>query len=249
MAQDAADGVSYYLAVGRNHDEDLARIRHWNNVKIGHEENTTWAKELDYAQINSVEVRSLPSKTIYYEKESKLFLLQSLLPDRIVPSLLWTPIGRAIQVKLPSFNHNYFGLNERIEVRMIRHDYEAKAVAMVTDLEILRSYIESAPSIRLEQMRWTILERSQAFLLGKPLLPLPGNTFWQRKDMLIPAGYDFELSILADVIQRCVSPGRDHYILWTNDATYCAVPKVDLQPLSRSSFRLSYQYLQKNNQQ
>jgi hypothetical protein len=249
MAQDAADRVKYYLTTGRDNDNDLARIRHWSNLKIGYDEGSVWLKDLDYAQINSVEIKSLPSKTLYYEKDGRLFLLHSLLPDRIAPSLLWTPIDRGLQVTLPSFNHNYFGLHEHIDIRFVSQDQEADAVALIVDMKILKSYMETAPGVRLEKIRWVILNDEKALLLGKPLLPLPGVTFWQRKDMLIPTGLDFELFILADTIQKSVNPGRDNWILWNTDASYFNIRKEDLQPLSRSSFRQTYQQLKQGSAQ
>jgi hypothetical protein len=243
MAEDATRDVNYYLAVDQSNKADLSSIRQWNNLKVGFDDNILWVKDLDYAQINSVEIRSMPFKTVFYEKHNKLFLAGSQLPERLVPAVLWTPIERALPVKLPSFNHNYFGIHERISVQLVQTDAEAEAVAMIASLDVLKQYIITAPAIRLEKIRWTILNNVSALLLGKPLLPLPGNTFWQRKDLLLPTGFDLELFLLSDVVQKRVNPGRDCWVIWNTDSSYSLVPKESLLPLSRSSFRLSHPQL------
>ncbi len=238
MATNASDRVEHYLSIDQSQREHLGRIRHWNNLTLATEDNLIWIKGLDYAQISSVEIRSLLDKKIYYEKNGRLYSMGSVLPDRITPSLLWSPIDRGIPVALPSRNHNYFGVDQRIPIRLIPMEEERPTTAALVSLESLR-YVESAPGIRLAQIRWAVLNSDRAFLMGSPQLPLPGYTYWQHQDMLIPAGYDFEHSVLRNLLQRTICPGRTHWILWNIDNTYTLISKEDLQPLSRSSFRLT----------
>ena len=246
MEKNAGGSIRYYLAVGADSKNDLARIRQWSNLKVGFDEHLIWVKDFDYAQIHSGEVRSIPFKSAFYEKGTHLFPLDSQLPERFVPSLLWTPIDRALPVKLPSLNHHYFGIDEQIQVNLVPRDTEAEAVAMITSARTLEPYLRSAPSIRLEKIRWTMLEADKAFLLGTPLLPLSGDTFWARKDLLLPSGFDFELYLLSDTIQKMVNPGRDRWVIWNSDGSYSLVLKESLVTLSRSSFRLSFNYPEKD---
>lgn len=239
MAADASNSINYYLAIDRATADDLGKVRHWSNLKVAFEDQRLWVKDLDYAQINSVEIKSLRSKSLYYEKEGRLFPLSSLLPERITPALLWTPIDRAIKITLPSLNHNFFGLNESIALQVTTSDQEVEPHAMRVSLEILKHYVESAAAIRLNVIRWVKLNKTDALLIGKPFLPLPGDAYWQRKDMLIPAGYDFDLPILSDVVQKMINPARDRWVVWNTDASYFSIVKEDFQTLSRSSFRLT----------
>lgn len=239
MAENAADRLVYYLTVRQQHREDLARIRHWNNLKVGVDADMLWVKDLDYAQVHTVDVKAIPFKTIYYEKDGKLFLINSLLPERTIPSLLWTPIERALPIQLPSFNHNYFGIHERAEIILTESASENDAAAMIVDLDVLAIYIESAPSVRLENIRWAVID-NKAILIGKPQLPLPGSVLWQRNDMFFPAGYDLELSFISDVIQKQINPGRDNWIVWNVDGSHVLISKECFVALSRSSFRATY---------
>lgn len=239
MEKDAGSSIVYFLSVPQAYKNDLARIRQWTNVKAGFEENLIWIKDLNYQQIYSGEVRSIPFATAYYEKANQLYLLDRKLPERNVPGLLWTPIDRALPVSLPSLNHNYFGIHDAVAISLMPSDRETDAVGMIVSLAILRHYIEHAPAVRLEKIRWTIIGADRAFLLGTPLLPVPGTTVWSRKDLLLPTGHDLELYSVADAVQKKISPGRDSWILWDTDNTYQLIPKESLVPLSRSSFRLT----------
>ncbi|AYB32192.1 hypothetical protein [Chryseolinea soli] len=243
MAPDAANSIRYYLAIAAGNKDDLARIRQWNNLKVGFDEHTIWVRDFDYAQIHSVEVKSIPFKDLFYERDNKLFFLDSRLPERSAPSLLWTAIDRALPVKLPAFNHNYFGIHEKMDIRFVPRETEAETAAMLVTLDVLEHYLQTAPAVRLQKIRWAILDNTKALLLGKPLLPIPGETFWQRKDFLIPTGQDLELFLLADTLQKKINPGRDRWVLWSKDSSYVSILKESLMPLSRSAYRLTRQSL------
>jgi hypothetical protein len=239
MAHNASDSVRYYVAVKRAHIDDLAKLRQWNNLKVGFEEDTIWIRDFDYAQIHSITVKSIPFKSVYYEKDNKLILINNFLPDRVLPSLLWTSIDRALTVNLPSLNHNFFNIEEKVSIRLITTDNEAEAVAMITNRQMLKNYISEAPIIRLQKIYWSILDLDEVILLGTPLLPLPGKVFWQRNDFLLPTGIDFDLHLLTTVLNKIINPGNNHFVIWNDDGTYSLLPKENLVQLSRSSFQLS----------
>ena len=239
MAKNASDDLTYYLVIDSVHKSDLARIRVWANLKVGFNDNEIWVKDFDYAQINSVEVKSIPYKKIFYGRQNQLFFLDSRLPEHVIPSLLWTPIDRALAITLPSFNHNYFGIHENISMRLVRRIEETDVVAMVTSVDVVKEYIATAPAVRLDRIRWTIIDGEKIFLLGKPLLPISGETYWQRMDFLLPAGFDFEFFLLTEVVHKKINPARDHWIIWNEGNFYSRIPKESLQPLTLGSFRLN----------
>ncbi|MES2514463.1 MAG: hypothetical protein V4580_09970 [Bacteroidota bacterium] len=239
MAQNAADSVSYFLQVNESQVNSLAPLRQWQNLKLAFDETQIWVKDLDYAQINSVEVRSIPYKTIYYLKQHKLYLLNSLLPDRTVPALLWTAIDRALPVTLPSFNHNYFGITEKLHVTLVGSDKEQEAHMMITGIATLQAYIESAPAIRLQHLTWVLLNNDKVCIAGKPMLPIQGNVYWKKGYAWLPAGFDFELTLLADAINATVNPDNHNLVIWHSDGSYALMDTEDFEPLTISSFKLS----------
>ena len=239
MAQDSTNSVSFYIALNSTQKDDLGALRHFYNLKIAFDTNMIWVKDFDFAQINSLEVKSIPYKKVYYAQSGKLFLKDSLLPDCNIPALLWTPIERGLPVKLPPFNHNYFGIKEKLTVNIIPCEQEIQATAMIIPMPMLKSYIESAPWVRLKRIKWVIIKPNIALLFGTPILPLQSDVYWQRSDFLIPVGYDIDLPLLSNSINDLLNPTGDSLVVWNKDSSYFLVEKSSLRVLSIGSFRLS----------
>lgn len=240
MAEDPSNHLTYVLEIAQQHQAYLGQIRHWSNLKIALDAETYWIKDLTQNQIASVEIKSIPFKHIYSLKEYKLFPVGSHLPLKKMPSsLLWTPIERGLPVTLPSFNHNYFGIQEKIEIQISLSAAEKEPFAMITSLDKLKKYIETASAIRLKNLTWTILEDSKALILGTPLLPIQGDTFWKDDDFLMPTGFDFDINILTTVIKQKIFTENEAWIIWNKESSYFSIEKSYFQPLSISSFRLS----------
>lgn len=241
MAKHAANDLVYYLVMDEVHRDDLAAIRPWQNLKLAYDQAQIWVKDLSYVQVESPEVKCIPYKTLYYESEGKLCLLNSLLPDRRMPSLLWTPIERALPVKLPSFNHNYFGIDQKVALQLVTSEAEYEAEVMITSLDTLEAYLATAPAVRSGPLSWTLLNANKAFIAGTPMLPVDGDVYWRKGHFIIPAGYEFELYMLCDTMNDILNPHNDSWILWSSDNSYALIAKEDMQPLSLGSLRATRQ--------
>lgn len=237
MGKDSTNDITYYLVIDIANKEDLGLIRNWNTLKAAFEDGKIWITGFDTEQIQATEIKSIPFKSLYYEKNGKLFFLHSLLPERTVPSLLWTPIDRALQIELPSFNHNYFGMKEKIEIKLIPSEEIYESIAMITTIHTLGQYIETAPSIRLQNLHWAVLDNDKAFVVGTPLLPVLGDVYYKRGDFIIPSGYNFDLHSLVDALNNVINPNQNYWIVWNRNTSYFKISKNDMQPISISSYR------------
>ncbi len=237
MAKDFTNDISFYLSLKLLQKKHLGAIRIWQNLKIGFDGDTIWLKDLTFEQTQSVEVNSIPYKKIYYTQGGKLFLQNSLLPSQNIPSLLWTPIERGLPVTLPDFNHNYFGNEQKVNIQLIATEQEQEAIAMITSLENLRLFVENAPAIRLQNLKWIIIDNINAIVLGSPVLPIRGEMFWRDDNFLIPVGFDFDLSILKQSLAKLINPNQENWVVWQADGTYFLIPKNTFNQLSISSFR------------
>jgi hypothetical protein len=240
MATDAPNNLNYFLYLQSENKDDLVTLRHWSNLKISFEGNGIWLKDFDYLQINSTEVKQLPYKKIFYAKDSKLFLYGSLLPEQDIPTLLWTPIERGLPISLPSFNHNFFGINQKLKIQLLASSTEKEIVAIMLKAEVLKDYIETAPAIRLQNLHWVVINRTECLVIGCPTLPIKGNVFWKNGDSLIPAGFDFEWPILSEKINQLVNPIQKDLVVWNTDSTYFLISKESIKPLTISSFRQTF---------
>jgi hypothetical protein len=243
MAQNTPGSIGYYLTVSDERRDDLGALRHLKNLRIAVEGNQIWIKDLTFEQVNALEVKRIPGKRIFYAEGGKLFLKDSYLPDRIVPALLWTPIERGLPIKLPACNHNYFGIEGQVSINIIPSGKERPAAAMLIPISNLKDYISTAPAVRLQNLSWTIINDSMAFLLGSPLLPLQADVYWMNGDFMIPVGHDFDLYALADAANSLLNQGGASWVIWNKDSSYFTIPKGAMQPLSISSFRISLNHI------
>ena len=225
------------MSIQTKHRDALGAIRHWENLTVATEDGHLWLKGFTQAQTQSVEVRCLPTQQ-YYLRERWLFPLDSLLPSRALPSLLWSPIDRALPLQLPVFNHHYFGLTEQLTARLVPSSVEQEACALLVSLPTLGHYLNTAPQVRLRPLRWVIMG-NQALVMGTPLLPIVGTTFWHQDGFLFPTGYAPEFPLLTPVLATQLNPtGRD-WIVWPAHRSPFLLAQTVLQELSIGSFRAS----------
>jgi hypothetical protein len=239
MAIDASDHLMFYLFIEKNYQQSIGGFRHWDNLKVGFDEQGVWIKNLDLPQIQSKEIQTIPQKRIFYEKGGRLFPLNSLLPEGVVPSLMWTSIDRAFPVKLPSLNHNFFGVNDTLDIQLIPVENEKHSVAMIADLDILGEYLTYVPDVRLKNLSWCILDDYTACILGTPLLSIQGEVFWQDDAIFLPAGYDIDLGSLREEMKNLLELVNDEFLLWLKSGSLLKLSREDFRPLSRASYRLS----------
>jgi hypothetical protein len=237
MAANFENNIIFFLRLMQKDSAVLGNIRTWDNLKVAYDGDFVWVSGFDYVQINSLEVKTMPFKTVFYEKNGKLYLYDSILPEQNLPSLLFTPILRAFPVQTPSFNHNFFGLNEKIDLKIQPSDAEKKAVAMLTALDILENYTQTAPAARLKNLQFAQINEDKVFLIGTPILPIQGEMFWQTADFFLPVGFDFDLFALSNTLNEVINPHKTDWIIWLTDSTYFKIEKYDMTALSIAAVR------------
>nr|WP_321225396.1 hypothetical protein [uncultured Psychroserpens sp.] len=239
MAKDFADIIEFIVRVDKSDLDTLAQIRHFENLKIAQNENDLWVKGFSMEQINGVAVKTLPKKNIFYVKDSRLFPKDSLLPIGKLPSsLLWTPIQMALLIEEPQLNHNFFGINEQIDIQLAPFHEEKKLFATLINLDNnTKSIIESSPNFRLEHLRYVLINTSKVLIIGSPTLGIKGQSFWLYNDFLLPNGFHFKFPILTKSIKNALNSTGENYVLWQKNNSYALIKKSDFKPLSISSFR------------
>jgi hypothetical protein len=230
----------FFLKINSEHKELLALIRSWDNLKVASDSQYIWIKDFTNKQLESSELHQIPFAIIYELKDNLLFVKGSLLPSQKLPSeLLWTPILRALPLELPSFNHNFFGINEQVNLQILPSEVENDAFVLITTFAEAEKYTITAPEVRLQKLQWVVID-SKIVFFGTPLLPIQGETYWKNNNFLLPSGYDFEFPVLSDLLQEKINPEQNNWVFWQKDATYFTVSKQNLKPLSISSFRLTF---------
>lgn len=240
MAEDSSKRIKEFWAELPRIDEDfLGSIRDWKNVQISLEDEIIWLKGFTDEQAVSSEIQQLPNFILYELREGLLFRKDALVPTRKVrTALLWAPIDKALKLTFPPTNHNFFGIDEKIEIRLKPSEDEQPATALLSSIIEIKDKIIELPKFKLEKIDWLVIN-DKALFLGNPLLSFPGKTFWTKDHHLLPTGFDFEFKNWSSLLQRKYNASQDQWLLWNENGNVLHLNKDDFRKLSVSSFRLT----------
>jgi len=228
----------WWLEIDEAHLDHLRPVRHWGHLSMTAGPGVYWVKDLRPDDPDRKEIRSIPFKRILYLRDDHLFPAGSLVPLRQVPGgLQWIPLEKGLPLQLPSFNHNYFGVGERVTIRLVPSSKEEPPAALLVPTKLLQAYADTASSIRLRHLNWVVLD-GEALVIGAPILPLPGEVYWRQGDHLLPAGFGFAFPVLAEIAGLRLNLGGG-LLLWDKAGTCLPIAAGVWRPLSRSSVRLT----------
>lgn len=235
-------GSMIWLKISAEHQYYLGQIRHWPGLKIAKEGDDFWISGLSSEQADSLEVATIPFASLYRVREGLLFPVGSELPVAKSPKLFWSPIAQMLSVEFPADNFNYFGVQEKIAMKLAKANRSEQPFAISVPMEILKTYLTDVPAIRLRDLSWCVIGQDTAMILGLPVPSLPGETFWKRGKTLFPAGYDYQYPFFGAEAQSMLDPEGVHWVVWTDPDSYLLIPQNHFVALSRSAFHLTRQY-------
>jgi len=239
MAADATKELSFYLQIPISELSPLGSVRNQKHLKMGAEDDFVWVKGFSEPEIRSTLIRSIPYARRFYEQNGRLYLIDSQLPERSIPAILWTPIERYLPLEVAKYNHNFFGLDDKVELTLVPSDREQEAEALLVSAKVLAQYVETAAEFRMKPIKWLVLGKAEALLIGKPLLPLPGKTYWKREKLFLPTGYELNHPMLHAALASKLNLRANDLLLWHTDAGLNVLKASYFKKLSISSVRLT----------
>lgn len=240
MAENSSDNIKEFWAEILRADEDyLGSIRDWKNVQIATDDEIIWLRGFTDEQASASELHQLPNFLLYELRDGLLFKKGALVPSKkMSTALLWMPIDKALRLTFPASNQNYFGISEKVSIKLKESNEEHPVIALIAKIQDIKESMVALPKFRLEKIEWVVME-DKALFLGLPLLSLPGKTYWTKDGHLLPSGFDFEFKNLSTFLQQKYNKKSDEWLLWDVNGNYLPIKKTDFRPLSVSSFRLT----------
>lgn len=213
----------------------LATVRCMPGLMAAEEGDMIWlhATEADNA------VKQLPVKnTFTIDDNNHLFLPGGLTPVDTLKEMPWQPLTTFINVALPA-SALPGKVNDLVPVKLVPSKTAQQGIALLTTLAAWKNYAETAPATRLRALRFAVSEKMDVLIAGHPLPPLPGTEYWAINNILVPAGYCFEISIAAAFIKEQVNNTGDALILFDRDGHWQKISKTMFVPAKRSAIRLT----------
>jgi hypothetical protein len=188
------------IRIAGHYKDRLGEVRTIPGWKAASEGDVIWLKgplENGNAQIA---INSLPAAATYLADEQyRLFPLGKQTPVLELKDLQWQNLEEFITVEQPvSAMPGLFP--QAITFKLIRSTNPEQPAALITSFKLWEGYLKTAPLIRLQQLQYAVASDELLVVMGVPLPPLKGETFWRYKNILLPSGYTFDPPIIADLL-------------------------------------------------
>jgi len=230
---------NWVLVLQKSDLTQLGKIRCWLGMQIAQNGQELWLRcpmrkaELDEA------LRRLPALYTYREDaQGLLFQAGRSTPSSRLPLLNWVPLTEYLPVELPVAalpahlpTPHLLQLLPTAEVQ--------DSVALKISLEQWQLYAETAPAIRMECLRFALSGAGEVLVMGEPLPPIPGQEYWLQESILLPAGYDFEWAIVAQLLQMRENSEGKYYLVFNHEGNWQKIEKQYFVPATRAGIRLS----------
>jgi hypothetical protein len=217
----------------------LGTVRDQPDLCAAAEAGQLWLRGLPATGPLPLALRQLPALATYdADAEGRLFPAGRPTPTGRLPQLAWQPLAAFSPLEIPTAALP----GQRpgpVPVRLVPSARPRPGGALLTTLAALQGYAETAPAVRLAGLRFAVSGRGQALLLGTPLPPLPGQEYWLSAGLLLPAGFDFEVPLVAKLLAGQQPSEAADRLLFFPDGQYEVIPAAQLHPVSRSAVRLT----------
>ncbi len=218
--------------------EALGAIRCLPGLYVA-EDELLYVKGIDEAAMADNRIKQLPVLHSYVlDEEQRLFPLHALTPTGRLKQLQWHPIADFINIELP-LSAMPAKLASKLPVKLVQTGNANEGCALMTKLNTWKEYAETAPAVRLEHLRFAVASTGEVFIIGSPLPPIPGNEYYEDNEILLPAGYAFEVPLVSVILRQKFNTVGDAAIVFTATGDHYNIPSTSFVKASRSAIRLT----------
>jgi hypothetical protein len=227
------------LKLDEKDKESLGTIRCMDGLRAADDGGHIWLRGIGGLESMDIALKQLPVKSTFLTNEKNLlFIPGASTPVDALKELLWLPVSEFITVESPvaAFPGK---TSDKINIKLATCGKERVGKALLTSLANWKRYAETAPESRLQALAFAVSENSEVLIMGYPLAPLPGKEYWDAGDILIPAGYDFELSMMPAFISKRLNESKHAVIVFDTAGRWHRIGKECFVPAKRSAIRLT----------
>ena len=229
--------------IDKSYQKQIGQIRHLPGCWIAETTEEFWLRLERPQNEFPLVLEQIPAKARYQLRDQNLlFPHQGSTPIGKLPELNWQPIAAFMTVELPTAALPG-NVEKQIPVKLIRTEEPKDTPFMLLSWKIWRHYALQASNIRLQALSFAVSAQERVIVMGKPLPPLPGQLFWQNQQILLPAGWNFEHTLLAEVLSINYLNGKEEWLLIRSEQEWETIKKKNFIQASRSAVRKTQVYL------
>lgn len=228
----------FILTIAKEDLKHLGSVRCINGLKAAADEEQIWIRGLDTLSLKESAIKQLPVKQHFFmDKNKLLYPAGGITPTGVMKEMEWTALHEFIPVELP-VSASPGIVNTSLNIRLFPSEQTKKGIALITSLAGWKEYGETASAVRLQRLRFAVSEKNKVLIIGEPLPALPGKEYWLNKSMLIPAGYDFEFSLIPYILQRQIL-SDDSTVIFESDGSWHSIDNSFFVSATRSAIRMT----------
>lgn len=182
-------------------------------------------------------IANLPASARYEcLPDQRLRRLDQTIPTDRLPTTPWLPIAAWFQPECPVAVWPAQP-PAAIPLRLMPSAEEIEPSLLQVDLHVFREFVDRAPRIRLERLRFAAAEDGQILIHGLPLPPLAGRRFCFHEGVAIPAGFTWSPHVASEVLTRCLAPPPGGVVLWHAEGGVSHIHPEQWVPVTRAAIR------------
>ena len=177
----------------------------------------------------------IPFTNRWYLDDGKLYLQGHTLPSRTIQGLQWFSLASFLPLSpvLPVSNEDYFS---HLSIELEPAFTESESRAMICSYQEFKRWVETASELRMNPLKYAVSSDERVFILGTPLPPIYGVSYYQEGAIFLPAGKQLPENIHFQLIESSLNLTRKQIAIFSG-VEFDVIDSECLLPVSRSGVR------------
>jgi MoxR-vWA-beta-propeller ternary system domain bpX2 len=233
--------MAFIVVLKEKDREALAAIRLYPNIEVASDAAQIWLRLSQQKDVLDAPIRQLPLlATFILGDNEQLYPVGGLTPVSQLKPMNWMSLTDFLPVELP-VSVMPAVVSDAVSVRVVPSENEQNAVALGTDRATWLAYISTAAEARLKRLRFAVSDDNMVLIVGEPLPPIEGETYWLRHNIFMPVGFDFEFPIVSELLFQKEKLDNQDFLLFNTEGAFYRIEALDFVLATRSAVRLTFQ--------
>lgn len=228
---------AWAVVLAEDDARSLSLLRRERGIEVHGDAGQLWLRGGEASEELELALRKLPCVERYsITGDQRLVRLGARVPRGKLPDGEWIPIDRYLRVE-PRTAALPGELPGRLALRLVRSAKELPCTVLIAEFDVWIDYATKAPECRLRNLTFAASRAGQALVRGAPLPSLPGTPCVERSGIIVPAGYEWEPRVDAEIVRDLLDLSEGDLALFRVDACVDIIPEDSLVAASRSAVR------------
>jgi hypothetical protein len=225
------------LVLEEKYQDYIGTIRTVKGWVACRQKDQIWLKGPLNNDRNQLLISSLPVLASYeLDEQNRLFPKGKLTPVDQLEGWEWEKLSDFVRVEMPVSALPARQVNP-ISISLVRNENSYPAYALQTSFAAWKNYVDEAPLVRLQALKFVVSSLDEVLIIGEPLPPIPGKSYWLNEDLLMPAGFNFDPPFLGQLLNQKLKVQTPSYILFNEEAKQDIIPVDLFKPADRAVVR------------